>query len=102
MRRPAIVVSNRYVLCSIWDSGAIKSIPKGGFYMRQHYQQPMRIVLSPSPTIKDAAQVGLEKESVLGMIYEDRPFELTTGQPITGEFAYELASPMGTTTIPAI
>jgi len=44
------------------------------------------LVVSRFSSAKDARQVGLEKESVLGMIYEGRPFELATGQPITGEF----------------
>src|SRR5260370_20046848 len=70
--------------------------------MKQHDGQPTRTVILASSTAKDATQVGLEKESVLGMIYENRPFELVIGQPITGEFAYELVSPMGMTTIPVI
>ena len=49
-----------------------------------------------SPTTgKDASAVGIEKESVLGIVYEDRPFLLTTGQPITGEYAMEVATPTG-------
>ena len=70
--------------------------------MKHHDGQPTPTVIPASSTAKNATQVGLEKESVLGMIYENRPFELVTGQPITGEFAHELVSPMGTTTIPVI
>lgn len=48
-----------------------------------------------SSTGKDAGATGLEKESVLGIVYEDRPFLLATGQPITGEYTLELNSPTG-------
>ena len=56
-----------------------------------------KLIPSSSSSPKEATQVGLAKESVLGMIYENRLFILTTGQPITGEF---LPTATGTKTIP--
>ena len=61
-----------------------------------------KLINSSSSSPKEATQVGLAKESVLGMIYEDRPFMLTSGQPITGEFAFDLPTATGTRTIPVI
>lgn len=50
----------------------------------------------------DAAQVGLEKQSVLGIIYEDRPFLLASGQPITGEFTFDIQTATGVISVPTI
>ena len=61
-----------------------------------------KFITSSSSSPKEATQVGLDKESVLGMIYENRPFILTTDQPITGEFAFDLSTATGTRTIPVI
>jgi hypothetical protein len=70
--------------------------------MTQPSWQQTGLVTSSLPGTKEAMQVGLDKESVLGMIYEGRPFMLSTGQPITGEFASDLATATGTMTIPVI
>ncbi len=70
--------------------------------MTQPSWQQTGLVVSAVSSAKDATQIGLEKESVLGMIYEDRPFLRTSGQPITGEFASDLATATGASTIPVI
>ncbi len=70
--------------------------------MTQPYHQQTGLAVSSLPSVKDARQVELDKESVLGMIYEDRPFLLTTGQAITGEFVSDLPTATGTTAIPVI
>lgn len=66
--------------------------------MTQHSQHPG----FTSSTGKDAVVAGLEKESVLGIVYEDRPFLLSTGQPITGEYALELSTPTGVRNVAAV
>lgn len=53
-------------------------------------------------TGKDAFTVGLEKESVLGIVYEDRPFLLGSGQPITGEYSLDLNTPTGVRNVPVV
>src|SRR5437879_10732747 len=70
--------------------------------MTQPSWQPTGLVTSSLSGTKEATQVGLDKESVLGMIYEARPFILSTGQPITGEFASDLPTATGTMSIPVI
>src|SRR3954462_6290472 len=70
--------------------------------MTQPSWQQTELVTSSLPSVKDAMLVGLDKASVLGMIYENRPFGLSTGQPITGEFACDLPTATGTKTIPVI
>ena len=70
--------------------------------MTQPSWQQTGFVISSLSSAKDATKVGLDKASVLGMIYEDRPFELMTGQPITGEFASDLPTTTGASTIPVI
>lgn len=51
---------------------------------------------------KDALEAGLEKDSVLGIIYEGRPFILPDGQPITGEFARDMQTATGVVVVPTI
>ena len=70
--------------------------------MTQPSWQQTGFVISSLSSAKDATKVGLDKASVLGMIYEDRPFELMTGQPITCEFASDLPTTTGASTIPVI
>ncbi len=59
-------------------------------------------IVTPPSSGRDATAVGLEKESILGMVYEGRPLTLVTGQPIAGEFLFDLNAPAGQLTVPTI
>src|SRR5947209_8244947 len=44
----------------------------------------------------------LHSESVLGYVYEDRPFYVGTGQPITGEYLADVRTPAGVRQMAAV
>jgi hypothetical protein len=58
---------------------------------------------STSPVLqRDAMTAGLHPESVLGFVYEKRPFLLNGRQPIAGEYQADLHTSAGPLTVPTI
>ncbi len=58
--------------------------------------------LPPHTGAPDASRAGLHTESVLGFIYEGRPFQTALGRPISGEYQAEVSTGSGPISMPTI
>ena len=65
-------------------------------------QSSTRPTTALPPGTRDASSVGLHQESVLGFIYDNRPFITATGRPIAGEYSATIHAKEGTLSVPTV